>query len=124
MPGWQIVLIAADSALLASALTLLAVRLARRTTPAQPSTPDTGHLYGRRPGSNDPGPRPYSRVFQASDVHKRAICAPKPTATAETSHSYSAGGTASPPQIRSRSVSGAGRRRCAWNRLIERPARA
>ena len=39
MPGWQIVLIAADSALLACALTLLAVRLARRTTPAQPSHP-------------------------------------------------------------------------------------
>ena len=39
MPGWQIVLIAADSALLASALTLLAVRLARRNTPAQPSHP-------------------------------------------------------------------------------------
>jgi hypothetical protein len=38
-PGWQIVLIAVGSALLASALTLLAVRVARRATPAQPSHP-------------------------------------------------------------------------------------
>jgi hypothetical protein len=36
-PGWQIVLIAAGSALVASALTLLAVRAARRATPARPS---------------------------------------------------------------------------------------
>jgi hypothetical protein len=36
-PGWQIVLIAAGSALIASALTLLAVRATRRATPAQPS---------------------------------------------------------------------------------------
>jgi hypothetical protein len=36
-PGWQIVLIAAGSALVASALTLLAVRATRRATPAQPS---------------------------------------------------------------------------------------
>jgi hypothetical protein len=36
-PGWQIVLIAVGSALLASALTLLAVRATRRATPAQPS---------------------------------------------------------------------------------------
>ena len=35
--GWQIVLIAAGSALVASALTLLAVRATRRATPAQPS---------------------------------------------------------------------------------------
>ena len=39
MAGWQIVLIAVGSALLASALTLLAVRVARRATPAQPSHP-------------------------------------------------------------------------------------
>jgi hypothetical protein len=39
MPGWQIVLIAAGSALLASALTLLAVRMARHATQAQPSHP-------------------------------------------------------------------------------------
>jgi hypothetical protein len=39
MPGWQIVLIAAGSALLASALTLLAVRMTRRTAPAEPSHP-------------------------------------------------------------------------------------
>jgi hypothetical protein len=37
MPGWQIVLIAAGSALIACALTLLAVRATRRATPAQPS---------------------------------------------------------------------------------------
>jgi hypothetical protein len=36
-PGWQIVLIAIGSALLASALTLLAVRAARRAAPARPS---------------------------------------------------------------------------------------
>jgi hypothetical protein len=36
-PGWQIVLIAAGSALVASALTLLAVRATRRATPAQPT---------------------------------------------------------------------------------------
>jgi hypothetical protein len=36
-PGWQIVLIAAGSALVACALTLLAVRAARRATPPQPS---------------------------------------------------------------------------------------
>jgi hypothetical protein len=36
-PGWQIVLIAAGSALVACALTLLAVRATRRATPAQPS---------------------------------------------------------------------------------------
>jgi hypothetical protein len=36
-PGWQIVLIAVGSALVASALTLLAVRVTRRATPAQPS---------------------------------------------------------------------------------------
>jgi hypothetical protein len=36
-PGWQIVLIAVGSALVASALTLLAVRATRRATPAQPS---------------------------------------------------------------------------------------
>lgn len=39
MPGWQIVAIAIGSALLASALTLLAVRMARRATQAQPSHP-------------------------------------------------------------------------------------
>ena len=39
MAGWQIVLIAVGSALLASALTLLAVRVARRATPVQPSHP-------------------------------------------------------------------------------------
>jgi hypothetical protein len=39
MPGWEIVLIAVGSALLASALTLLAVRATRRTAPAQPSHP-------------------------------------------------------------------------------------
>ncbi len=38
-PGWQIVLIAVGSALLASALTLLAIRAARRATPAQPAQP-------------------------------------------------------------------------------------
>jgi hypothetical protein len=38
MAGWQIVLIAVGCALLASALTLLAVR-ARRAAPAQPSHP-------------------------------------------------------------------------------------
>jgi hypothetical protein len=38
MAGWQIVLIAVGSALLASALTLLAVRV-RRAVPAQPSHP-------------------------------------------------------------------------------------
>ena len=37
MPGWQIVLIAAGSALIACVLTLLAVRATRRATPAQPS---------------------------------------------------------------------------------------
>jgi hypothetical protein len=37
MPGWQVVLIAAGSALLASALTLLAIRMAGRATPTQPS---------------------------------------------------------------------------------------
>ena len=37
MPGWLIVLIAAGSALVACALTLLAVRATRRATPAQPS---------------------------------------------------------------------------------------
>jgi hypothetical protein len=36
-PGWQIVLIAALSALVACALTLLAVRATRRATPVQPS---------------------------------------------------------------------------------------
>jgi hypothetical protein len=36
-PGWQIVLIAVGSALVACALTLLAVRATRRATPAQPS---------------------------------------------------------------------------------------
>jgi hypothetical protein len=36
-PGWQIVLIAAGSALIACALTLLAVRATRRATPAQPT---------------------------------------------------------------------------------------
>lgn len=35
MPGWQIALIAAGSALLASAVTLLAIRVARRAAPAQ-----------------------------------------------------------------------------------------
>ncbi len=39
MVGWQIVLIAVGSALLASALTLLAVRVGRRATPAQPTHP-------------------------------------------------------------------------------------
>ena len=39
MAGWQIVLIGAGSALLASALTLLAVRVGRRATPARPSHP-------------------------------------------------------------------------------------
>ena len=39
MAGWQIVLIAVGSALLASALTLLAVQVARRATPARPSHP-------------------------------------------------------------------------------------
>jgi hypothetical protein len=39
MAGWQIVLIALSSALLASALTLLAVQVARRATPAQSSHP-------------------------------------------------------------------------------------
>jgi hypothetical protein len=38
-PGWQIALIAIGSALLASALTLLAVHVTRRATPAQPSRP-------------------------------------------------------------------------------------
>jgi hypothetical protein len=38
-PGWQIVLIAVGSALVACALTLLAVRATRRATPAQPSHP-------------------------------------------------------------------------------------
>jgi hypothetical protein len=38
MAGWQIVLIAVGSALLASALTLLAVQV-RRAAPAQPSHP-------------------------------------------------------------------------------------
>ena len=38
-PGWQIVLIAVGSALLASALTLLAVRVARRATAVRPSHP-------------------------------------------------------------------------------------
>ena len=38
-PGWQIVLIAVGSALVASALTLLAVRATRRATPAQPTHP-------------------------------------------------------------------------------------
>ena len=37
MPGWQIVLIAAGSALVACALTLLAVRATRRAAPAQPT---------------------------------------------------------------------------------------
>ena len=36
-PGWQIVLIAVGSALVASVLTLLAVRATRRATAAQPS---------------------------------------------------------------------------------------
>ena len=36
-PGWQIVLIAIGSALVASALTILAVRLTRRVTPVRPS---------------------------------------------------------------------------------------
>jgi hypothetical protein len=36
-PGWQIVLIAVGSALVACALTLLAVRATRRATPAQPT---------------------------------------------------------------------------------------
>jgi hypothetical protein len=36
-PGWQIVLIAAGSALVASVLTLLAVRATRRATAAQPA---------------------------------------------------------------------------------------
>jgi hypothetical protein len=39
MAGWQIVLIAVGSALLASALTLLAVWVGRRATPAQPTHP-------------------------------------------------------------------------------------
>ena len=39
MAGWQIVLIAVGSGLLASALTLLAVRVAQRATPALPSRP-------------------------------------------------------------------------------------
>ena len=39
MAGWQIVLIALGSAVLASALTLLAVRVARRATPVQPTHP-------------------------------------------------------------------------------------
>jgi ABC-type Fe3+ transport system permease subunit len=39
MPGWQIMAIAVGSALLASALTLLAVWMARRATQAQPSHP-------------------------------------------------------------------------------------
>ncbi len=38
-PGWQIVLIAVGSALVASALTLLAVQITRRATPAQPTHP-------------------------------------------------------------------------------------
>jgi hypothetical protein len=38
-PGWQIVLIAVGSALVACALTLLAVRATRRATPAQPTHP-------------------------------------------------------------------------------------
>jgi hypothetical protein len=37
MPGWQIVLIAAGSALVACVFTLLAVRATRRAIPAQPS---------------------------------------------------------------------------------------
>jgi len=37
MAGWQIVLIAVGSALLASVLTPLAVRMSRRAAPAQPS---------------------------------------------------------------------------------------
>jgi hypothetical protein len=37
MPGWLIVLIAAGSAVVACALTLLAVRATRRATPAQPT---------------------------------------------------------------------------------------
>jgi hypothetical protein len=37
MPGWLIVLIAAGSALVACALTLLAARATRRATPAQPT---------------------------------------------------------------------------------------
>jgi hypothetical protein len=36
-PGWQIVLIAVGSALVACVFTLLAVRATRRATPAQPS---------------------------------------------------------------------------------------
>ena len=39
MPGWQILLIAVGSALLASALTLLAIRAARRATAEQPTHP-------------------------------------------------------------------------------------
>jgi hypothetical protein len=39
MAGWQIVLIAVGSALLASALTLLAVRVSRRATLVGPSHP-------------------------------------------------------------------------------------
>ena len=39
MAGWQIVLIAVGSALLASVLTLLAVQVARRATAARPSHP-------------------------------------------------------------------------------------
>jgi hypothetical protein len=38
-PGWQIVLIAAGSALVACVLTLLAVRATRRAAPAQPTHP-------------------------------------------------------------------------------------
>jgi hypothetical protein len=38
-PGWQIVLMAVGSALVACALTLLAVRATRRATPAQPTHP-------------------------------------------------------------------------------------
>ena len=39
MAGWQIVLIAVGSALLASVLTLLAVQVAQRATAARPSHP-------------------------------------------------------------------------------------
>ena len=39
MAGWQIVLIAVASALLASVLTLLAVQMGRRATAARPSHP-------------------------------------------------------------------------------------
>jgi hypothetical protein len=59
MAGWQIVLIAVGCALLASALTLLAVR-ARRAAPAQPSHPR--HRRDRRISARPRNPAARTRA--------------------------------------------------------------